>query len=61
MLPNKNFDDNSERIKKMFETKRTFFEEKNKVATKIMNKGPELERRIISININFDPEKYKCI
>lgn len=58
MLPYDNKD--YEKIKSFYETKRNFLKEKEKTVKKVLSRGPERERMIKMINLNFDPSKYKC-
>ena len=51
---------NSKEIQKLYKTKRDYIEEKNATAKKVLSKGPEFERRLKLINLNFNPYKYKC-
>ena len=50
----------TDKIKSLYETKRNFLSEKEKTVKNVMSRGPERERMIKMINLNFNPSKYKC-
>lgn len=62
MLPLHNDDKeiNLKQTQELYKTKREFLNERNKTVKKVFSKGPEFERRLKMINLNFNPSKYKC-